>query len=504
MFKASVEYKELRLWTMKHPGFQRERIAEVVAAYFRFVMLSHRWEAMESSLHDIQDKVVFKLKAAGGLVKLQSFCKIARDAGYHWAWVDTYCIDKYNNVELQASLNSMFVWYHYSALTVVYLADVPPSSKSGALAESVWNTRGWTLPEFLAPKIIRFYQQDWSLYLDDNSPNHKESASIMKEMEDATGIDARSIIAFQPGTRDAREKLQWASTRVTTVPEDIAYSLFGIFGVHLPILYGEMKQNALGRLLQEIIAQSGDITALDWVGQPSRFNSCLPADIISYRAPPCLVPSLSEDEIESSVSSLRGAVALESTSKLYQELDRLSPPRFAHRRLHLPCIVFPVTEVRRRSGTDRDEETNTYGVEANGLHDLQITTTHKFSQARRAQQQFLLVRPWDRRLLEHLDFAELPAFADDAESLGNWSESESPLQDSPPISPVEEELDESEFHSRALQLIVRLGQPFSAFLLAQRRGGEYARIASDHHIIVQVKDMAFVHSMMDIRTVMIL
>jgi len=37
--------------------------------------------------------------------------------------------------------------------------------------------------------------------------------------------------------------------------------LFDIFDVHLPVLYGEKKQKAHGRLLQEIVARSGYITA---------------------------------------------------------------------------------------------------------------------------------------------------------------------------------------------------------------------------------------------------
>ncbi|KAG0692247.1 hypothetical protein DFH29DRAFT_542535 [Suillus ampliporus] len=431
---------------------------------------------------------------------------MARKAEYRWAWVDSCCIDQTNNVEgtditrLHVCLVSPFSAHGR------YLSDVPPSSKSGALAKSAWNTRGWTVPEFLAPNVIRFYQQDWTLYLDDNSPNHKESVKIMDELEEATGIEARALVAFQPGMRDAREKLQWASTRVTTRPEDIAYSLFGMFGVRLPIHYGENKQNALGRLLQEIVAQSGDITALDWVGQPSEFNSCLPADIISYEASPCKLPSLSEDEIQSSVSSLRGAVTLESTSRVYQTLDYLSAPRFAHHRLHLPCIVFPVTEARRQSG--RDQETYTYGVKAEWLHDLQITTKHKliqFSRTRPARQTLMLVRPWERRLLEHPNIAELPGFADDAESLGDLSELESPLDDSPGGSLVEQELGHHlKSQTRALRLMVRLGQPFGAFLLARQASGEYKRIASDHDIIAQVKDVASLHNTMDVRTLEIL
>ncbi|KAG1719759.1 heterokaryon incompatibility protein-domain-containing protein [Suillus lakei] len=492
-FKTTTAYHELLSSMMTHPDLPMERVTEVVATYFRYVMLSHRWGDNEPLLHDIQDKIVYKLKPAGGLMKLQSFCKLARHSGYRWAWVDTCCIDQNNHVELQKSLNSTFAWYRHSALTVVYLSDVPPSSKAGALAKSDWNTRGWTVPEFLAPKTIRFYQQDWTPYLDDDSPNHKESVEIMHELEDATGIDIRALVAFQPGMRDAREKLQWASTRVTTIPEDIAYSLFGIFGIQLPILYGENAQNALGRLLQEIVARSGDITALDWVGQPSEFNSCLPAHISSYAVPPCALPHLSEGQIQTAVSSLRHAVTVSQASTLHDRLENVTAPRFANCRLRLPCIVFPVTEVRRRPGPAQ-ETLFTYEVKADGLDDLLVTTEEKliqFSRLRPTRQTFLLVRPWDRRLLE------LPDFSDDADSLGGRSEPESFSS-----SPREEELAES--HSRALRLIARLGQPFGAFLLAQQRGGEYKRIASDHNIIAQVKDVTSVHSMMDMKTLEIL
>ncbi|KAG1734780.1 heterokaryon incompatibility protein-domain-containing protein [Suillus lakei] len=311
-FKTSIEYKELVSSTTMHPDLQMKRIKEVVAMFFCYAMLSHRWEGEEPLLQDVQGKVVYELDPVGGITKLQSFCKTAHDAGYRWAWSDTCCINKSNNVELQESVNSMFIWYHHSALTVVYLSDVPPSSKSGALAKSAWNTCGWTVQEFLTPNIILFIRR----------------IGPFIELEVTT------------------EKLQWASTCITTLQEDIGYSLSGIFGVRLLVDYGEKKQNTLGRLLQEIIAQSGDITALDWVGWSSEFNSCLPADITSYKAPLCKLPSLSEDDIQSLVSSLRGVVAPESASKLYQTLDFLSAPRFMHRRLHLPCIVFPLTEAR--------------------------------------------------------------------------------------------------------------------------------------------------------------
>ncbi|KAG1800334.1 uncharacterized protein HD556DRAFT_1028494 [Suillus plorans] len=492
-FITSTEYKEILSSKLMHVDLRMEHIKDVVAMYFRCVTLSHRWEGKEPLLHDVQDKVVDELNPVDGIMKLQSFCKTARAAGYRWGWIDSCCIDQANNVELQTSLNSMFVWYRTSALTMVYLSDVPPSSKPGALAKSAWNTRGWTVPEFLAPKVIRFYQSDWTPYLDDCSPNHKQSVAIMQELEDATGIDAQILVAFRPGMINAREKLQWASTRVTAVEEDIAYSLFGIFGVQLPIMYGEKKQKALGRLLQEIIAESGDITALDWVGTSSEFNSCLPADITSYEAPPYKLPSISEDEMPKLVSSLKSTVTVESALKMYSSLDCLSAPRFAHRRLHLPCNAFPITEVRRRF--IRYEETYfTYEVKADGLRDLEITTENKllqFSRGRPARpgRSFLLVRPWDRRL-------QLSDYADDTESMYDFT--------LPSPWPIEQCPVDSDSSERAMRLIIRLGQPFSAFLLAQQRGGEYKRIASDRDIIAQVKDVNSVQGMTDVRTLEIL
>jgi hypothetical protein len=116
-----------------------EQIQNVVAMFFQYVMLSHRWEGKEPLLHDIQDRSVYELDPVDDIAKLQSFCKVVRDAGYRWAWSDTCCINKNNIIELQQSVNTMFAWYRHSALTVVYLSDVLPSSKSGALAMSIWN-----------------------------------------------------------------------------------------------------------------------------------------------------------------------------------------------------------------------------------------------------------------------------------------------------------------------------------------------------------------------------
>ncbi|KAG1861658.1 hypothetical protein F4604DRAFT_1787611, partial [Suillus subluteus] len=99
-------------------------------------------------------------------------------------------------------------------------------------------------------------------------------------------------------------------------------------------------------------------------------------------------------------------------------------------------------------------------------------------------QTFLLVRPWNRYLLEPPDFAgspglaELPDVADDMQSEEGYSSApESPLQDSPGEFPEVQESFDSELSDRALRLAAYLEQPFGAFLLAHQRGGEYKRFA---------------------------
>jgi hypothetical protein len=226
------------------------------------------------------------------------------------------------------------------------------------------------------------------------------------------------------------------------------------------------------------VARSGDITVLDWIGQPSEFNSCLPAHITSYTTPPRTLPSLSEDDIHTQVSSLRHTMPTNLALEFYDKLQRLTAPRFANCRLHLPCISFRVAEVRRRRGL----APVTYEIKADGLHDLLIATEDtlvQFSRAKPIRQTFLLVRPWDRYLLGVPDFAEQPDFADHTESIGDSTEHRSPTDDSQ-IDDSDKlpggELVEEEPSSRALRLMVHLGHPFRRIFTST---AAYRRIQED-------------------------
>jgi len=57
------------------------------------------------------------------------------------------------------------------------------------------------------PESGRF--NNWTLYLDDRSPNHKESIVIMRdsELEDVTGISGQTLITIHPATKGGKETL---------------------------------------------------------------------------------------------------------------------------------------------------------------------------------------------------------------------------------------------------------------------------------------------------------
>lgn len=58
-------------------------------------------------------------------------------------------------------------------------------------------------------------------------------------------------------------RMFWASRRETTRAEDQAYSLLGVFNVHMPLIYGE-GNHAFIRLQQEILKDSTDHSLFAW------------------------------------------------------------------------------------------------------------------------------------------------------------------------------------------------------------------------------------------------
>ncbi|KAI5995507.1 hypothetical protein EDD15DRAFT_601439 [Pisolithus albus] len=279
-FNASQEYTYLISLIRTKNLIKKDFIEEVIRTYFRYAMLSHKWDVSEPLFHELPNGV-FGPGLPPRFFKLRNFCEVVKCLGLGWAWCDTCCINKESSAELEEAITSMFRWYRESALTIVYFSDISGFSRED-LIRSKWFRRGWTLQELLAPRVMRFYDQTWTPCVRGPEYNHKLVPEWLDALQRATGISPMALQEFTPGTDNPREKLRWASPRVTTRTEDLAYCLFGIFDVTLQPQYGE-GEKAFGRLLVELIRVTQDTGLLDWIGKRSERCTILPANPLGFR-----------------------------------------------------------------------------------------------------------------------------------------------------------------------------------------------------------------------------
>jgi hypothetical protein len=244
----------------------------------QYVILSHRWEPGEVSFQDYESGAG---QSNPGYWKIERCCRQAAEDGYSYAWVDTCCIDKTSSAELSEALNSMFRWYSSSAVCYAFLSDVQadahgaheehntwstdsstvrktPAAVPESFARSAWFRRGWTLQELLAPAEVRFFDRGWTAL--------GTKRGLCGLLSRITNIDHVALASggYVHKVFSAAQVMSWAARRATTRPEDRAYSLMGLFDVHLPLLYGEGGVRAFRRLQEEIIRQSDDQSILAW------------------------------------------------------------------------------------------------------------------------------------------------------------------------------------------------------------------------------------------------
>jgi len=251
-----------------------------------YAVLSHTWGPDELTyqdwlyIHDqsprrwgwvkIDDEVQL-IKAKGGYNKIIDACKRAVTDGYKWIWLDTICIDKTNLAELSETINSMYQLYRFSDVCYVSLTDVEACTPERAAAEgsafrkSRWFTRGWTLQELLAPIEVRFFANDWS-YIE-NRANIKKIVSEITNIPEELLSNSRESNTFVSAVRSRfgiAQRMSWVAGRLTTRPEDMAYSLLGLFGINMPLIYGEGGPNAMLRLQEEVIRRTFDWSVFAW------------------------------------------------------------------------------------------------------------------------------------------------------------------------------------------------------------------------------------------------
>lgn len=229
-----------------------------------YAILSHTWEAddQEVTFEDLMNGVG---NSKSGYRKIRFCIEQADRDGLQYFWVDSCCINKSSSAELSEAINSMFRWYRNAAKCYVYLSDVaigdPNESAHSsqlqyelAFRQSRWFTRGWTLQELLAPASVEFFSREG------NRLGDKKSLEL--QIHEITGIAVQALQGSPLSQFSVSERMSWAAKRETTIEEDQAYCLLGIFDTHLPLIYGEGMEHAFHRLRKEIFASDGKLPKL--------------------------------------------------------------------------------------------------------------------------------------------------------------------------------------------------------------------------------------------------
>ena len=233
-----------------------------------YAILSHVWSKDgEQSFRDVESIIAASSQSpspqdphAHVSEKIRQCCAHAWADGYNWIWIDSCCIDQASSAELSEAINSMYKWYASASQCYAYLHDVDdsdePVAKPSKFRASIWFKRGWTLQELIAPSAVVFLTVNWNPIGTKNT-----LAAVLQEI---TGISEGILRGIESlDFVSVARRMSWASGRKTTRIEDEAYSLMGLFGIHMPAIYGE-GSHAFARLQEEILKQFPDDTLFSW------------------------------------------------------------------------------------------------------------------------------------------------------------------------------------------------------------------------------------------------
>ncbi|RYP19389.1 hypothetical protein DL765_003362 [Monosporascus sp. GIB2] len=238
----------------------------------QYAILSHTWTKDEPSFEAFVARSHFSRSIARfrkkKYVKVVMSCELAKESGLDWIWIDTCCIDKSSSAELTEAINSMYAWYEAAEVCFAYLRDVSdqedPLSENSSFARSRWFTRGWTLQELIAPRLVEFYSSNWVRI----GSKWEYAATIERITGIHQGVLKDPYFSGLASPWSVSQRMSWAANRRTTRPEDLAYSLMGLFNVQMPLLYGEGAQKAFVRLQGEIAKSTNDQSLFAWGGWP--------------------------------------------------------------------------------------------------------------------------------------------------------------------------------------------------------------------------------------------
>ena len=224
----------------------------------KYAILSHVWRKREVTYLDMLGPRADRELQNELFSKVIRCCEVTLQAKLEYVWIDTCCINKQDSAELSEAINSMYKWYEQAAVCFAYLFDIDHDLAvyGNEWTSSEWFDRGWTLQELIAPKYILFFDMYWQ--------ELGTKRSLGTTLSEKTGIDV-GILAKNSrlSSQSIAQRMSWAANRKTTRKEDEAYCLLGLFGVNMPMIYGE-GENAFIRLQEEIIRRSDDHSIFAW------------------------------------------------------------------------------------------------------------------------------------------------------------------------------------------------------------------------------------------------
>jgi hypothetical protein len=245
----------IRLLTWTDEGALRFHEFESSDETPAYAILSHTWNTNNKEEVSFEDLETGSGQQKTGYSKIDFCKKQASVDEIAFIWIDTCCINRRSEPELSEAINSMFRWYKNATRCYVYLPDVSTSQEGrdtplcgdeweAHFLQSRWFTRGWTLQELIAPEHVDFFARDGT--------NLGNKLTLETAISNATGISLDVLRGRPLAECTLGERLTWAIGRTTKREEDHVYSLFGIFDVAMPLIYGEGKGKAFRRFYEEI------------------------------------------------------------------------------------------------------------------------------------------------------------------------------------------------------------------------------------------------------------
>jgi hypothetical protein len=194
-----------------------------------------------------------------GFGALEGACSECRGHGLQWLWNDAVCVDRKSDIALSQALNSLHDIYRAARLCIVYLHDLldsqgPNFDPQRELSRCSWFLHVWMIPHLIFSKALYFYDTQWNLV--------GRKSELVPQLSQLTSIDEAVLNDSEDMKRvSSCTKMAWAAGLVADRVEDAAYSLLGIFGVNIPIKYGDGVRSFL-RLQQEILKNTRSHSSL--------------------------------------------------------------------------------------------------------------------------------------------------------------------------------------------------------------------------------------------------